>query len=530
MMTGLLQWGMKQSGQLENQMTSVERVVEYSNLKAEPNTGDRVVPQWPTHGKIHFKDVSLRYSPLDPYVLKHLSFEISSGEKIGIVGRTGAGKSSLVSVFFRLAPVEGDLFIDGVNTKTLTLESLRAKISIIPQEPVLFSGTIRYNLDPFDEYQDPQLWEALDEVELKSVVADLPSGLSSKVSEGGVNFSVGQRQLLCLARAVVRMNKILILDEATANVDPQTDELIQGTIRRKFRGCTVLTIAHRLHTVMDCDKILVMEDGSVAEFDHPYTLLSNDSGVLCKLVQQTGKEVADGLRETAKKVQVGSGHAPSHCSLCRVSPKDLYVNFNNKSFTHGRVLFVMFSFLEQNKSNLDRPDVSSTPLISNSCVIDVTNNIFLFNSDSFLGHNEFQALAAVFHFWEDSSVDAFVYRPRKTIHKQDLLSCCIFSADFGFAGLATEQTLLHALHTYQDHNILLDRLFLFWIPLLRDRSCQFLEKRAMVRVAGQFESCGEPDWSTQELRKQIYSIWRSCRSSRSLFYRDLLCCRILVQN
>ncbi|RZC41834.1 ABC tran domain containing protein, partial [Asbolus verrucosus] len=293
MMTGLLQYGMKQWSQLENEMTSVERVVEYSELCPEVDDQSKSPPpSWPSAGKIVFKSVSLRYAPEDLPVLKDLSFEISSTEKVGIVGRTGAGKSSLVSVFFRLAPVEGDIFIDGINTKTLALECLRSKISIIPQEPVLFSGTIRNNLDPFDEYQDEQLWNALDEVELKTVVADSSSGLVSKVTEGGLNFSVGQRQLLCLARALVRMNKILILDEATANVDPQTDELIQATIRRKFKDCTVLTIAHRLHTVMDCDRILVMDAGKVVEFDLPSKLLDNAEGVFYNLMQQTGREVA----------------------------------------------------------------------------------------------------------------------------------------------------------------------------------------------------------------------------------------------
>ncbi|XP_063913515.1 probable multidrug resistance-associated protein lethal(2)03659 [Zophobas morio] len=300
-LTGMLQWGMRQWSELENQMTSVERVVEYTEVTPEPDDATKnPPPSWPTEGVIVFQSVSMRYAPEEPTVLKNLTFTIKSAEKVGIVGRTGAGKSSLISALFRLADVEGAIVIDGIDTKTISLQSLRSKISIIPQEPVLFSGTLRKNLDPFDEYSDETLWDALEEVELKSAISDLPLGLQNNVSEGGSNFSVGQRQLLCLARAVVRSNQILILDEATANVDPQTDELIQTTIRRKFKDCTVLTIAHRLHTVMDSDKILVMDAGQAAEFDHPHLLLQDTTGIFYGLVKQTGKGMAENLIKIAE--------------------------------------------------------------------------------------------------------------------------------------------------------------------------------------------------------------------------------------
>ncbi|KAJ3656111.1 hypothetical protein Zmor_015210 [Zophobas morio] len=300
-LTGMLQWGMRQWSELENQMTSVERVVEYTEITPEPDDETKnPSPSWPTAGVIDFQSVSMRYAPEEPTVLKNLTFTIKSAEKVGIVGRTGAGKSSLISALFRLADVEGAIVIDGVDTKTISLRSLRSKISIIPQEPVLFSGTLRKNLDPFDEYSDETLWDALEEVELKSAISDLPSGLQNNVSEGGSNFSVGQRQLLCLARAVVRSNQIMILDEATANVDPQTDELIQTTIRRKFKDCTVLTIAHRLHTVMDSDKILVMDAGQTAEFAHPHLLLQDTTGIFYGLVKQTGKGMAENLIKIAE--------------------------------------------------------------------------------------------------------------------------------------------------------------------------------------------------------------------------------------
>ncbi|XP_075236831.1 putative multidrug resistance-associated protein lethal(2)03659 isoform X2 [Lycorma delicatula] len=302
-LTGMIQWGMRQSAELENQMTSVERVLEYSNVEKEPpleSPFDKKPPaSWPNEGKIEFSKVFLKYSIGEPHVLKNLSFTINPGEKIGIVGRTGAGKSSLISALYRLAYLDGEIRIDNIDTTTLGLHDIRSKISIIPQEPVLFSGTIRKNLDPFDEYSDSVLWNALQAVELKEAVSDLPDGLNAKMSEGGTNFSVGQRQLVCLGRAIVRKNKILVLDEATANVDPLTDALIQLTIRRKFSECTMLTIAHRLNTVMDSDKVLVMDAGCLVEFDHPYILLKNKEGFLYRMVEQTGKATAETLLNVA---------------------------------------------------------------------------------------------------------------------------------------------------------------------------------------------------------------------------------------
>ncbi|XP_067646383.1 probable multidrug resistance-associated protein lethal(2)03659 [Eurosta solidaginis] len=307
-LTGMVQWGMRQSAELENNMTCVERVLEYDEIEPEGDMESRPAkkpPQtWPEHGKIKFDKLSLRYFP-DPTserVLKALNLEIESSEKIGIVGRTGAGKSSLINALFRLSYNDGAIIIDARNTNDLGLHDLRSKISIIPQEPVLFSGTMRYNLDPFDEYSDAKLWEALDEVELKGVLSDLPTGLQSKISEGGTNFSVGQRQLVCLARAILRENKILVLDEATANVDPQTDALIQTTIRSKFRNCTVLTIAHRLHTIMDSDKVLVMDAGRAVEFGSPFELLTvSKTKVFYGMVKQAGDSAFDNLLMVAQK-------------------------------------------------------------------------------------------------------------------------------------------------------------------------------------------------------------------------------------
>ncbi|CAB0038330.1 unnamed protein product [Trichogramma brassicae] len=312
-LTGMFQWGMRQSAELENQMTSVERILEYSKLPSEPalesQPDKKPAEDWPREGRIEFKNVFLRYSPLDPPVLKNLNFTIQPREKIGIVGRTGAGKSSLIQSLFRLAEVQGNIEIDGVETGEIGLHDLRGIISIIPQEPFLFSGTLRKNLDPFDSYEDAVLWQALEEVELKEM------GLNAHINEGGSNLSVGQRQLVCLARAIVKNNPILVLDEATANVDPRTDELIQKTIRTKFEMCTVLTIAHRLNTVMDSDRILVMDAGTPVEFDHPYILLQKENGHLKNMVKETGPAMAEALHTVAERFENRS----SEVSKCSVS-------------------------------------------------------------------------------------------------------------------------------------------------------------------------------------------------------------------
>ncbi|XP_052125650.1 ATP-binding cassette sub-family C member 4 [Frankliniella occidentalis] len=301
-MTGMVQFGMRQSAEVASQLLSVERVLEYADLPTEDKdaaSGPAPKPDWPAEGRVELKNVWMRYAPEDPPVLKGLTLTINPTEKVGIVGRTGAGKSSLIAALFRLAYLEGRVVLDDVDTGSLPLQQLRSRISIIPQDPVLFSGDLRRNLDPFGEYKDHQLWAALGDVELRDTASD-SGGLEMRVADAGANFSVGQRQLICLARAILRGNKLLMLDEATANVDPQTDALIQSTIRTKFARCTVLTVAHRLNTIMDSDRVLVMDAGRAAEFDHPYMLIQK-RGIFYSLVQETGHQMADTLAKIARE-------------------------------------------------------------------------------------------------------------------------------------------------------------------------------------------------------------------------------------
>ncbi|KAL7370299.1 hypothetical protein ABVT39_025137 [Epinephelus coioides] len=315
---GMFQWGVRQSAEVENMMTSVERVVEYTELESEApwETQKRPPPDWPSKGLVTFDRVSFSYSSDGPLVLQNLKAMFQPKEKVGIVGRTGAGKSSLVSALFRLAEPQGKIYIDGVVTSEIGLHDLRQRMSIIPQDPVLFTGTMRKNLDPFNQHTDEDLWKALEEVQLKSVVEELPGKLETVLAESGSNFSVGQRQLVCLARAILRKNRILVIDEATANVDPRTDELIQKTIREKFSECTVLTIAHRLNTIIDSDRILVLDAGKIDAYAEPYTLLQDPGGIFYKMVQQTGKQEAAALLEAAKQAynsrshpNISNGHA-----------------------------------------------------------------------------------------------------------------------------------------------------------------------------------------------------------------------------
>ena len=248
-----------------------------------------VESKWPWEGNVKFKDVSLRYNPVSPLILKDLSIDVPAGTTLGVVGRTGSGKSSLLLSLFRILEIEGkgSIEIDGIDIRAVSLTTLRDSLSIIPQDPVLFAGTLFFNLDASGKSSHKSAWDALRKASPE--LADIfqkGDGLDTIISEGGKNLSVGQRQLVCLARALLRKSKILVLDEATSSVDSKTDAQVQATIREQFveNGVTVITVAHRLDTVLGYDKIVVLGAGSVLEYGSPSQLLRERSGELRKLV------------------------------------------------------------------------------------------------------------------------------------------------------------------------------------------------------------------------------------------------------
>jgi len=278
-MTSVLNFMVRQSSELEINMNAVERILDYESegKEAAPVVpGNRPPESWPSHGIIEASELYVRYrEELDP-VLKGISFLTEAFEKIGIAGRTGCGKSTLMMTLYRIVePTSGGIWIDGVDTRAIGLRDLRSRLALVPQDPVVFSGTVRSNLDPFSQFTDEELWGSLRKVSMVEAVEqfDGKSGLDSTISESGGNLSVGQRQLLGLARALLRNARILVLDEATSNIDNTTDELIQATIKESFAECTVLTIAHRLHTIMHSDRIMVLDNGRLKEFDTPRALL-----------------------------------------------------------------------------------------------------------------------------------------------------------------------------------------------------------------------------------------------------------------
>ncbi|XP_057563172.1 ATP-binding cassette sub-family C member 4-like [Hippopotamus amphibius kiboko] len=303
---GMFQWCLRQSIEVENMMISVERVIEHTDLEEEAlwEYKYRPPPAWPHAGCINFGGVNFKYSFDSPLVLKHLNPYIPSRGKVGIVGRTGAGKSSLISALFRLSEPEGSVRIDDILASEIGLHDLRKKMSVIPQEPVLFTGTMRKNLDPFNEHTTEELWNALEEVQLKEAIKVLPDKMDTELAESGLNLSVGERQLVCLARGFLRKNQILIIDKATSNVDPRTDELIQKKIHEKFAQCTVLTITHRLSTIIDSDWIMVLDSGTLKEYGWLYHLLRNRNTLFYKMVQQLGEAEAAAITERAKQAYI----------------------------------------------------------------------------------------------------------------------------------------------------------------------------------------------------------------------------------
>ncbi|KAK8803750.1 hypothetical protein WA158_001444 [Blastocystis sp. Blastoise] len=278
----------KMVAQMEAQMNSVERVKYYiDTVEPEPPMileDHRPPENWPTEGAIKFDNFEMRYRN-GPKVLKGVNMDIHPMEKVGVVGRTGAGKSSLMVGLFRISECcGGAIYMDNIKLEDIGLEDVRRHLCIIPQDPVLFSASVRFNLDPFNESSDEEIWRVLEEVELKEAIDALPGKLDGDVHEGGSNFSVGQRQLICMARALLKRPKVLIMDEATASLDNETDGFLQTMIRKQFVNCTVLTIAHRLNTIMDSDRVCVMDQGIVAEFDTPLNLLNNPNSIFSGMV------------------------------------------------------------------------------------------------------------------------------------------------------------------------------------------------------------------------------------------------------
>ncbi|KAL4216728.1 hypothetical protein ACF0H5_024451 [Mactra antiquata] len=291
-LTITLNFGVFAISEMEMNVISAERVTEYTSLPSEAEwekRGSKLDPYWPTSGRIEFQDYKTRYRPGLELVLCGIKCTIKDGEKVGIVGRTGAGKSSLAMALFRLIEsADGMIKVDGVDISTLGLHELRQKLTILPQEPVLFSGTIRNNLDPFGHYCEDSLWYALECAHLKDFVINQNGQLEYECGEAGQNLSVGQRQLVCLARTLLHKTKILILDEATSAVDMETDELIQETIRTQFTDCTILAVAHRLNTILDYDRVLVLDKGLIVEFDSPKNLLDDQQGVFYSMAKDAG--------------------------------------------------------------------------------------------------------------------------------------------------------------------------------------------------------------------------------------------------
>ncbi|TMW62206.1 hypothetical protein Poli38472_009699 [Pythium oligandrum] len=291
MLTSMVQWCVRAFDLTDNAMTSVERLLHFRTIPTESNGSDctPINPEaWPSNGSIRFDNLCLKYRPELPRVLRGVSMDIAGGEKVGICGRTGAGKSSLMIALFRICEFEsGSLFIDGVDISQLKLRELRRSLAIIPQDPVLFSGSLRENLDPYGDCSDEAIWNVLKQVHLADAVTKWGAGLEFIVSERGDNLSVGQRQLVCIGRALLKDSKIVVLDEATANVDSATDNLIQATIKETFRHKTVLIIAHRINTIMHCDKIAVMDAGKVAEFGSPAELLRQSDSIFSSLAQRS---------------------------------------------------------------------------------------------------------------------------------------------------------------------------------------------------------------------------------------------------
>uniref|UniRef100_A0A0D6QX25 ABC transporter C family member 10 n=1 Tax=Araucaria cunninghamii TaxID=56994 RepID=A0A0D6QX25_ARACU len=287
---------------LANYIVSVERIKQYMCIPSEAPVvieSNRPPVDWPAHGRVELQDLKVRYRSDSPLVLRGITCIFEGGQKIGVVGRTGSGKTTLISAIFRLVePAGGRILIDGLDITSIGLHDLRSRLGIIPQEPTLFHGTVRFNLDPLSEHSDSTIWQVLDKCQLGDVIRDKEDGLDSTVEDDGGNWSVGQRQLFCLGRALLRKSRILVLDEATASIDNATDSILQTTIREEFADCTVITVAHRIPTVMDSDMVVAISDGEMVECDQPMKLMEREGSLFGKLVTEYWSHTSSSLHHT----------------------------------------------------------------------------------------------------------------------------------------------------------------------------------------------------------------------------------------
>ena len=298
-LSGMFQYMVRQTAQVETMMTSVERILHYTRVPSEHLSAAPPIepPQnWPAAGAISIDALQVRYREDLPLVLKGVTINIPGGSSIGVVGRTGSGKSTMAASLFRLNQVvAGSVLVDGVDLSTVELHTVRRRMAFIPQQPALFAGTLRFNLDPFKQYEESQIWAALDCVQLKAFVEASSEKLELKVAESGANLSVGQRQLISMARSMLSRSKVVVMDECTANVDLATDKLVQDAIFQgeSFAGSTVIVIAHRIETIINCDQVLVLDQGHVLECDAPSVLLRNKDGAFAQMVAKANIKSMD---------------------------------------------------------------------------------------------------------------------------------------------------------------------------------------------------------------------------------------------